>query len=479
MPPGDHFFYAALFFLGGVGGASLDLNIWILVFNAALMAAFLALWAFKKARRFLALGAMSLLITAGALYCRSSETALRELPVPFDAEETFTGTVDDDPEVSGGSLDVVLKVPNWNGARVLAKLSRYPQYAYGDVLTVTGKVVRPEGSYADYLLKERVVGTLSFPQASLMDSGRGSPIMARLYGIKNSVIGALNRHLPSGEAALAAGLTLGERGGFSAGFEQAMRRSGTTHIVALSGYNITIIAKYALVLFLLFFRRRLAVFLAVAAIVGFVLMTGAEASVVRAAIMGLIALAAKETGRFLDARNAIMLAALAMVIVNPQVLVFDVGFALSFLAVIGLVYLEPVLRGLFDRSGRPGILGWRESLFTTVSAQAMVLPVLVGNFGGFSPVSLASNVLVLGLVPLAMGLSFVLAGLSFLSSFFASVAAVFVWPILKFQVGVIELFGAATLLALPFAGWAFAVPYYTAIAGFIFRRRKQYAFNAD
>jgi competence protein ComEC len=468
MPPGEYFFFAALFFLGGVGGASLDLNIWILVFNVALMAAFLSLWALKKERRFLALGALSLLITAGAVYCRASVAGLQDLPVPFNAKTSFVGTVDADPRISGGSLDAVLKVSAFGGARILVKLPRYPERYYGDVLDVTGEIKMPEpASYANYLLKERVLGTMSFPQTSLAAAGRGSSVMTWLYGLKRSIVGAFNRTLPNAEAALAAGLTVGERGGFSAAFNQAMRGSGTTHLVALSGYNIMVIVTYATALFLLFCRRRAAVILTVLLIAAFVLMTGAEASVVRAAIMGFILLLAREAGRLFNVRNAIMLAGLVMVMVNPQVLVFDVGFILSFLALIGLVYLEPVLQGVFKYSGQPGLLAWRENLFTTASAQAMVLPVLIQNFGGFSPVSLISNVLVLGLVPLTMGLSFALAGLSFVSSFLASIAGFFVWPLLRFEVGVIEFFGRLPFPALPAFGWMLAGLYYAVIAGFI------------
>jgi competence protein ComEC len=291
--------------------------------------------------------------------------------------------------------------------------------------------------------------------------------MAWLYSFKHSLIDAFNQNLPAAEAALAAGLTVGERGGFSSAFNQAMKGSGTTHLVALSGYNIMVIVTYATALFLLFCRRRTAVVLTVPLIIAFVLMTGAEASVVRAAIMGFILLLAKEVGRFFNVRNAIMLAGLVMVLFNPQVLVFDVGFILSFLALIGLVYLAPVLQGLFKYSGQPGFLAWRESLFTTTSAQVMVLPILIQSFGGFSPVSLISNVLILGLVPLTMGLSFALAGLSFVSSFLASLVSLFLWPLLRFEVDVIEFFGRLPFPTLPAFGWILAVLYYILIAGFI------------
>ncbi|MCL4404277.1 ComEC family competence protein [Patescibacteria group bacterium] len=475
MPPGDHFFYAALFFLGGVGGASLGLGPWLLVLNAAFLAAFLLIWRSRRERRFFALAALSLLFACGAIYCRASTMAVQDAPVPFGRDVSFTGIVDNDPEISGGSTDAVLRVPEYSGARIIVKLSRYPEYSYGDELRIAGKIERPEpASYATYLLKERVLGTMSFPESSLIASGRTSPLMAWLYRFKDSIVGAFNKALPAEEAALAAGLTVGERGGFTAAFDQAMRQSGTTHLVALSGYNITIITTYVLMFFLLFARRRRAIILTVVAVVLFVLMTGAAASVVRAAIMGLIVVLAKETGRLFDPRNAIALAGVVMVAANPLVLVFDVGFVLSFLALIGLVYLQPALEGLLRRVKGDGLLSWRKNLFTTSAAQFMVLPVLVQNFGGFSPVALLSNVLVLGLIPLTMGLSFLLAGISFVSSFLASIVGILAWPLLKFETAVIDILGSAPLPAWPAIGWAVFVAYYAAIAFFIAWRNKKH-----
>ena len=108
-----------------------------------------------------------------------------------------------------------------------------------------------------------------------------------------------------------------------------MSQSGTTHLVALSGYNITVIAIAVSTLLSYFLRRRIVFWLSILTIIAFVLMTGAEASVVRAAIMGGIILLAKQIGRIHSMRNAIVFAALLMVLFNPKILRFDIGFQLS------------------------------------------------------------------------------------------------------------------------------------------------------
>ena len=123
-----------------------------------------------------------------------------------------------------------------------------------------------------------------------------------------------------------------------------MAKSGTTHLVALSGQNITIIV-IAISSFFGFFARRKSVFwLTLLIIIFFVLMTGAEASVVRAAVMGGIILLAKQIGRVHSIRNAIAAAAFIMILYNPKIFRFDVGFQLSFMALLGIVYLSPAIR---------------------------------------------------------------------------------------------------------------------------------------
>ena len=131
--------------------------------------------------------------------------------------------------------------------------------------------------------------------------------------------------MPAEEAAFLSGLTLGERSDFSPEFKEALQTSGTTHLVALSGYNVSIVIVATMALLTSFLKRRIAFIVAFIFLVAFVLMTGAEASVVRAAIMGALVVIATESGRIFNPRNAITLAGLLMVLINPKVLVFDAG----------------------------------------------------------------------------------------------------------------------------------------------------------
>ena len=144
-------------------------------------------------------------------------------------------------------------------------------------------------------------------------------------------------------------------------------------------------------------------------------MTGAEASVVRAAIIGVLIMIADQAGRQYYFRNALALAAFLMVLFNPKVLVFDLGFQLSFLAIIGIAYLRPLLKKWLRMKEEPGILNWRDNFLTTTSAQIAVLPLILSRFGYFSPISILANVLILEFIPPTMFLGFLTAALSVVS----------------------------------------------------------------
>jgi competence protein ComEC len=258
-------------------------------------------------------------------------------------------------------------------------------------------------------------------------------------------------------------------------------------LVALSGYNVTIIVQAVTFLFafLLFglARSRLLVFiLSTFAILGFVIMTGAEASVVRAAIMAGIVLLANQVNRVYSFRNAVTFAALFMVLVNPKVLVFDIGFQLSFAALLGIVYLKPAIAKFFKAKPTPGFLSWREHLLTTISAQMAVLPILLGSFGFFSPIAFITNVLILTAVPMTMALGFLTAGLNLISYYFAQVSGWLVNVFLSYEIGIINIFSEIKFgIKMENLSPVLAVIYSSALVGFVLwmRYRKNPLLTTD
>jgi competence protein ComEC len=295
---------------------------------------------------------------------------------------------------------ILAELPGWKGARIQITEPIYPEYQYGDQIRLTGTFIEPPES--GYYRKEGIGATARLPQIELIASNKGSEVLSLLFSFRQSVINSLKASLSPDQAAFLGGLILGRSVGFSQELRDEFKATGTTHLVALSGYNVSIIVLAVATLLGLWFSRRVIFIVSAITIIGFVLMTGAEASVVRAAIMGVILLVSERAGRPFLMRNAIALAATVMVILNPHVLLFDIGFQLSFFAFLGIVYLQPAMTSFFHLSLEPGVLGWRKSLITTTAAQVMVLPLLLYYFGFFSPISFITNLLIIGFIPYTM-----------------------------------------------------------------------------
>ena len=444
----DIAFYVAGFFILGVLLASFKLSFSIILAAAALMAVlFLFTGFFRKSMKSFWLAGLGLIIIIGAFYYfRWDAYQIKNVNIVFDKEIHFQGLVMRNPERGNQQKLTVALQPPYLG-NILVKLQPYPSFDYGDLINFKGAIKRPEQvSYANYLAKEGIFGTIAFPQTELIAKNQGWVIKSFLFKLKEKIVLNFQKVLPVEKSAFLAGITLGERTEFSQEFKEAMAKSGTTHLVALSGYNITIIVLAMFALFNYFLSRRLTFILTVLAIFGFVLMAGAEASVVRAAIMGFIALLASQVSRLYSVRNAIVLAAFFMVLINPKVLYFDTGFQLSFVALLGIIYLMPAIQKFFKVNPQPRFLSLKENFLTTLSVQLAVAPILIINFSNFSLISLLANILILSAIPLTMSLGFILGFLGFLSFYFSLVFAFFLNLFLSYEVFIIKLFGAFNVL---------------------------------
>ncbi len=251
--------------------------------------------------------------------------------------------------------------------------------------------------------------------------------------------------LPVDEAALFNAMVLGYEKDVSAKIKTDFNRTGTRHVVAISGMNISIVAMLIMSLGLSAgLWRRQSFWLAAAGVAAFVLLVGSPPSALRAGIMGIILLWAQNRGRLVQAWRPVMVAAFLMVVFNPTLLNGDIGFQLSFLAVLGIIYFKNFWARMF---------GWlplklvRELITLSMAAQTTVWPVILYNFGSLSVISPVANIFVVPvLTPIMfLGLGFVITSpLSFLSP-------VFLWPawlILKITIKLVEFFGSF--------GWASA-----------------------
>lgn len=378
-----------------------------------------------------------------------------QAPDEFYTDFDGTGIITSEPlqKPTYQQLIVMLSADNpRQNPRVLVKAETYPLYNYGDEIKFRGKIDRVEtfetddGKVFDYpqylLMKFRAVGIVKYPKdVSLESEGNGNAIVSNILQIKRKLENAILRSLPMPESALARGLLTGGSASFSDAFRQAMQRTGTSHIVAISGYNVTII----ILIFFLAVRRRLGYIAALAsgfaALAAFVILTGASASIVRAGIMGSLFLASKLVGRQNRVEYTVFLAAGVMVALNPLIVRYDAGFQLSFLAILGLVYLSKYFdSGLARRLPHYRRLGGsvREAVSSTCAAQLVTWPIIAGMSGQISLVAPLVNAILLPLVPLTMAVSFTIALIALASPLIAQTVSLLAWLPLTLFVRIIS-----------------------------------------
>ncbi|HEY4506398.1 MAG TPA: ComEC/Rec2 family competence protein [Candidatus Paceibacterota bacterium] len=409
---------------------------------------------FEKREVILALVALVLLASSFGLAWTSARGSVEDRKVRPSAEgRTFLiGTVVDEPDVRETNTRLVVET---EAGRVLVFTDHYPEYEYGDVLNIKGELEEPEnqttfeeGDFFDwraYLAKENIYHQMFRPKIELVGKDGGNFLIGSLLSFKKAFLKNLARVIPEPESSLAGGLIVGAKNSLGEELLNSFRKTGVTHIVVLSGYNLSIVADFLIIVFLLFLPRKYAFVTGALGIILFTLMTGAGPASVRAAIMATIAVMARHSGRPYNAGLALVVAGFAMILWNPKVLVFDVGFQLSFLATLGLVYLAPIFESK---------LAWIKPKFlqslavTTISAQIAVLPWLLYKIGDLSLVALPVNLIVLGLIPAAMLFGFITGALGFIATVLSVPFGWISYLLLWFMINVIEFFAKLPLASV-------------------------------
>jgi competence protein ComEC len=333
--------------------------------------------------------------------------------------------------------------------RVAATLPAYPEIVPGDRLTIEGPIrPRPDSPYGEYLERIGAIGTLT---ARSMSVERPPPDAAHaIEAARQAAASALATVLPEPEAGLAAGILVGLRDRVDRDLAAAFTTAGVSHVVAISGWNIAIVAA-AIAAMAGRVRRRRRSILTMVAIVAYVAFAGASASVVRAGAMAGVVLLARESGRAGRAAAALAWAAVLLLIADPS-LIRDAGFQLSALATAGLIAWATPLTAWIDRVGRGHLPGWlAESLGVSLAAQAATLPVVLASFGRLAILSPVVNLAVVPLVAPAMasGLVAMLGGFLVLAGAPALVGSILAapgWVSLRIMVAIVD-----AMASLPFA----------------------------
>lgn len=356
-------------------------------------------------------------------------------------------------------------------SRLLVSISTYPEFSYGQRLTIRGTIEEPaefeDFSYKNYLSRFNIHAVMYRPAIKLHLGFHGNILKFWILNIKAKFTENISRVIPEPHAALVGGLLLGTKRSLPEEITEQFRITGVSHIVAISGFNITVVA--ASVGFLLQYiklHKMVAVLLQSLSIWGFVLMTGAQASVVRAGIMGILLLWASSFRKEFAIHLVLVASATGMLMLNPQILHFDIGFQLSFTAFLGLIYFTDVLAPYFNWVPK----GLRGFLVSTLAAQIFTIPLLLYYFGLLSILAPIANVLILLVVPVAMLLGALVGLAGFISSTLALIISWPTWLVLEYILKVSEI-GSKIPLASLNISWPLwcVILYYISLTVFLSR----------
>jgi len=346
---------------------------------------------------------------------------------------SLSGFIDSAPEIKDNRASFIFRVQEaqsgefkWRCCgKVLVNLDFAQELSYGDNLMLVGNLRRPYSfksgqGYKEFLARQGIYLLMRIKdmrQIIRQDGNSGSRLMGFSFRLRQKMEGIIRRYLPDLEASILSAMVLGQRRGISWLVNNSMVRSGTVHILVVSGFNVGIVAFIVnLLLKITRIRRKARIILTVICLIIYCLITGASNPVIRATVMGSVFLLAYLFKRQPDIYNSLACAALFILLVNPRQL-FDVGFQLSFASVGAIVYFYPKLRRFLRvEEYRGRVLRFIcDGLLVSLSAWMGTMGIIAYNFRIISPVTVLANLLIAplaGLITLC-GFTLVLCGLFF------------------------------------------------------------------
>lgn len=446
MPYPQIFLWGWMAFLAGVGAASMISISRFLFYVVAAGAVFLFLAGIVARGHKIAIGGIFLAFFALGFWRFDGawqKTIDNDLAGLIGQTSEIIAIVAADPVLGDARQQIILRPEGMDG-KVLAVAGRYPEYRYGDKIKFTAKLEEPQPfsgfDYKNYLAKDGIYAMARWPEIELVGQGGGNPVYAGLLWVKHRLKRGVSESLPAPQNSLLIAILLGDQSGLGAEMKEKLNVSGLRHLSAVSGAHVTIMAGIIAPFFIwLGWWRQKALWAAIVFVWLFVTMIGLPASAVRAAVMGSLAIFAQIIGRPGDTLRIVAIAAAAMVLQNPLILRFDVGFQLSFLAVLGMVcFARPIEKKLKFLPKNPKFI--RQALSMAIAAQIFTLPILIYNFGYVSAYGLFANVLAEPLVAFITIYGFALAALAAASPVMGGILFFPAWLALSYLLLINDIF---------------------------------------
>lgn len=326
---------------------------------------------------------------------------------------------------------------------------------YGDSVRVYGILETPpvyEGfSYREYLARKNIFSLTYSTEIDLLYRGRHHILRQQIFRFRRHAHQTLSSLFTDPEAALLSGILLGIEGGISTDLMKDFQATGTAHIIAISGFNITLIASIFISLLRRWLGMRSGLILAALAIGLYTVFVGADAAVLRAALMVAVSLSARLIGRQNHAYSALAAAVFIMTLFDRSIL-HDAGFQLSAAATLGLLMYGPMLENwcrnnlekLYPDADTSRAASWiNDFILLTFAAQLTTLPLMITYFHQIPLVSLIVNPLILPAQPAVM----ILGGLAVLTGMLYQPAGQLLawtaWPFLRMTTSTVSFFASS------------------------------------
>jgi len=343
--------------------------------------------------------------------------------------------------------------------KILATVPRYPEYKYGDKLKIAGKLETPaifdDFNYKDYLEKDGIYATIYLPRTELLGNQANrdpvSDILGKILDFKDWLRQGIYRNLPVDHGSVLVAMILGDKSAVSDELKQKLSAAGASHIIAISGMHIVIIINILMIILLgAGLWRGQAFYISMILISIFIFMTGLQASGIRAGIMGGLLLLGQKAGRKSASFRSVIFAGAVMLAINPMLLFHDVGFQLSFLATMGIIFLEPSINDWLKFIPEINFFKLRSMLSMTMSAQIFTLPIIIYNFGNFYLTSLPANLFILPVVDWIMIFGLAYVALTAVFPFLGWIFSFPCWFLINYFLMILNLFSRFSWLAINF-----------------------------
>ena len=479
-----------LSFIGGIFISSFFSVPSFIIGELFILGVFYSLLFFKK-KLILAFGLCLIFLSFGILryqiILKNFETQEIKDFINFSEQVEFVGKVVKEPDIRQDNINLLINIEKITinkidismSGNILVTANRYPEYQYGDKLNIIGLLKEPhvfeDFNYKNYLRKDNISTVIYYPDISTIEYN--SPLSSfykKILDFKDQIREVIKQDLSPPQSSILSAVILGDKKNISDEWKEKLNRTGVRHITAVSGMHIVILTSILMSFLIgIGFSRGKAFYFTMGFIFLYIMLIGFPPSAVRAGIMAGLLLLAQKIGRMSQSQRGIIFAATIMLFQNPFLLKDDVGFQLSFLAVLGISYALPIFQNWLKFIPENKYLGIKDILGMTFSAQIFTLPILIYNFGYISLISPLTNILIVPILPFIMISGFIFSFIGIFWQFLGWIFSFPAWFLLTYVIKIIDL-----LYKIPFASleikipWFYFMVFYSLLAYFIWKLKK-------